>query len=46
MSNRYIRGSKDTRMARLGIVEQDDIVKFIDESLEKELARREKEIKQ
>ena len=39
----YIRGSKETRMARLGIIEQADIVKFIDEALDEKLARDEKE---
>ena len=46
MANRYIRGSKETRMARLGIIEQEKIVEFIDETLDKELTRREKEAKQ
>lgn len=42
MANRYIRGSKETRMARLGIIEQEKIVEFIDEALEEKLARLEK----
>lgn len=45
MANRYIRGSKETRMARLGIIEQEKIVEFIDEALEEKLARLEKETK-
>ena len=32
-------------MSRLGIIEQEKIVEFIDEALDKELARREKEKK-
>ena len=43
MANRYIRGDKETRMARLGIIEQEDIVQFIDEALHEKLAIREKE---
>lgn len=43
MANRYIRGDKETRMSRLGIIEQEDIVQFIDDALDIELARREKE---
>ena len=46
MANRYIRGSKETRMARLGIIEQEKIVEFIDEALDTELTRLEKETKQ
>ena len=42
MANRYIRGDKETRMARLGIIEQEDIVGFIDEALGKELTRLER----
>lgn len=43
MANRYIRGSKETRMARLDIIEPEDIVEFIDEALHEKLARMEKE---
>lgn len=45
MANRYIRGDKETRMSRLGIIEQEDIVQFIDETLGSELTRLEKETK-
>lgn len=46
MTNRYIRGDKETRMARLGIIEQEKIVEFVDEALDKELTRLEKEAKE
>ena len=46
MANRYIRGSKETRMARLGVIEQEKIVEFIDEALDRELTRLEKEVKE
>ena len=41
MSNRYIRGDKETRMARLSIIEQGKIVEFIDNALEEKLTRLE-----
>ncbi len=42
MANRYIRGDKERRMARLDIIEQEDVLQFIDEALDRELARLEK----
>ena len=39
MANRYIRIDKERRMARLGIIDQEDVVQFIDEALGKELSR-------
>ena len=41
----YIRMNKEVRMARLGIIEQEDIVNFIDHAMDEKLSRTEKEVK-
>lgn len=46
MANIYIRGDKERRIAHLGIIDQEEKVQFIDEALNAELTRREKERKQ
>ena len=46
MATRYIRADKEIRMARVGIIEEEDIVNFIDHAMDEKLSRAEKEAKQ
>lgn len=43
MATRYIRADKETRMARLGVIEEGDIVNFIDDAMHEKLVIMEKE---
>jgi len=43
MATRYIRADKEIRMARLGIIEEGDIVNFIDTAMHEKLSRVEEE---
>ena len=40
---RYIRINKEIRRARLGIIEEEDVVNFIDHAMDEKLSRTEKE---